>query len=61
MAWLWSDTLAALLMEHDLVCPDRVASMTAHLVAYRLAEGENPLDLARIVMRRSEEGRLELS
>lgn len=47
MAWLWTDTLAALLMEHDRVRPDQVEMMNVRPVAYRLSEGQDPLDLAR--------------
>jgi hypothetical protein len=52
MAWLWTDTLAALLMEHDRVRPDQVEVMSARPVGYRLCEDQDPLDLAREVLRK---------
>jgi hypothetical protein len=47
MAWLWTDTLAALLVEHDRVSPESVAAWFRHPSAYRLPEGTDPLSLAR--------------
>ena len=47
MAFLWTDTLAALLMEHDRVAPDRVEEWRARPTAYRLGDGMDPLTLAR--------------
>ena len=47
MTFLWTDTLAALLMEHDGIAPERVARWRDHPVAYRLGEGMDPLVLAR--------------
>lgn len=52
MAWLWSDTLAALLVEHDRVRPERVVGMTERPIGYRLGADEDPLELARAVLRR---------
>ena len=47
MAWLWTDTLAALLVEHDRVAPTRVADWVERPVASRLPEDGEPLALAR--------------
>jgi hypothetical protein len=47
MAWLWTDTLAALLLEHDGVAPESVAEWVRRPSAYRLPEGSDPLSLAR--------------
>ncbi|HUU60927.1 MAG TPA: hypothetical protein VMX37_00845 [Acidimicrobiia bacterium] len=47
MAWFWTDALAELLVEHDLVPPTRVADWLERPVAYRLAEDGEPLELAR--------------
>ncbi len=37
MAWLWTDTLAALLMEHDGVAPADLAGWVTRPMAYRVA------------------------
>lgn len=50
MAWLWTDTLAALLVEHDRVAPESVAAWVQRPSAYRLPEGRDPLDLARALL-----------
>lgn len=51
MTWLWTDTLAALLVEHDRVAPARVADWVDRPVAYRLPEEkERALDLARLLL-----------
>lgn len=55
MAWLWTDTLAALLVEQDRVPPARVAEWVDRPVAYRLAEEAEALELARDLL----EGRPE--
>jgi hypothetical protein len=47
MAWLWTDTLAALLLEHDRVPPESVAAWLCRPSAYRLPDGTDPLSLAR--------------
>ena len=50
MAWLWTDALAALLVEHDRVARARLAGWVERPVAYRLAEGEEALHLARLLL-----------
>ena len=50
MAWLWTDTLAALLVEHDGITPDRVADWVRRPMAYRLDEDQDPLTLARRIL-----------
>ena len=50
MAWLWTDTLAALLAEHDHVPAERLAAWVERPIAYRLEEGQDPLSLARRVL-----------
>jgi hypothetical protein len=47
MAWLWTDTLAALLVEHDHVPDESVADWVRHPTAHRLSDGDDPLVLAR--------------
>jgi len=47
MAFLWTDTLAALLMEHDGIAPEQVEEWRVRPVAYRIGEGMDPLTLAR--------------
>jgi len=47
MAFLWTDTLAALLMEHDGIAPEQVEAWRARPVAHRIGEGMDPLTLAR--------------
>lgn len=54
MAWLWTDSLAALLVEHDRVAPARVAGWVERPVAYRTGEGEEALELARGLLGREE-------
>ena len=51
MAWLWTDALAALLVEHDRVEGARLAAWVERPEAYRLPEGREPLDLARDLLR----------
>lgn len=52
MDWLWTDALAALLVEYDRVAPTRVAEWLERPVAYRLAEDGQPLELARTLLER---------
>lgn len=52
MAWLWTDTLADLLVECDRVAPARLADWVERPVAYRLAEDRAPLELARSLLER---------
>lgn len=47
MAWLWTDTLAALLLEHDRVPEEWVAPWVRHPTAHRIEDGDDPLALAR--------------
>jgi len=51
VAWLWTDALAALLVEHDRVEGARLAAWVERPEAYRLPEGREPLDLARDLLR----------
>lgn len=51
MAWLWTDALAALLVEHDRVEGARLAAWVESPEAYRLPEGREPIDLARDLLR----------
>ncbi len=55
MAWLWTDALAALLVEQDQVAPARVAGWVERPVAYRAGDGEEALELARGLLGRKEE------
>lgn len=55
MAWLWTDALAALLVEHDRVEGARVAGWVERPEAYRLPEGAEPIDLARELLQRDAE------
>lgn len=57
MTWLWTDTLAALLVDTDRVAPARVAAWVERPVAYRAAEKEEPLELARGLLGREEAAR----
>lgn len=50
MAWLWTDTLAALLVEHDRVAAARLTGWMERPVAYRLGEGEEAIGLARLLL-----------
>jgi hypothetical protein len=47
VTWLWSDTLAALLVDRDQVAAASLHSWVERPVAYRLAEGADPVELAR--------------
>jgi hypothetical protein len=44
---LWTDTLAALLVEHDRVPPELVEAWMRRPSAYRLDDDADPLALAR--------------
>jgi hypothetical protein len=50
VAWLWTDALAALLVEHDRVAAARVTAWVERPVAYRLGEGEEAIGLARLLL-----------
>jgi hypothetical protein len=52
MAWLWTDTLAALLMEHDGVAPDEVDHLVRAPVAHRAPDDGDLLSLARRLLSR---------
>jgi len=52
VAWLWTDALAALLVEHDRVEGACLASWVERPEAYRLPEGREPIDLARDLLGR---------
>lgn len=54
MTWLWTDTLAALLVDTDRVAPARVAAWVERPMAYRATEKEEPLELARGLLGREE-------
>ena len=56
MTWLWTDTLAALLVEHDGVSPERLAAWAERPIGYRIDEGVDPLALARRVLLGIEDG-----
>jgi hypothetical protein len=56
--WLWTDTLASLLVEVDQVDPGEVLALRERPVAYRLPDDGDPLGLARRIfedVRRPEE------
>lgn len=55
VAWLWTDTLASLLAEHDGVPFERLAVWVHHPVGHRLDDGQDPLGLARLLLE-AEEG-----
>ena len=57
MAWLWSDTLADLLDAVDRAPLDALEVLRRRPVAYRLAEGEDVIALAREVLAGRVEGR----
>ena len=50
VAWLWTDTLASLLVEHDGIAPEIVDPWVRRPVAYRLDDGGDPIVLARWVL-----------
>ena len=47
MPWLWTDDLAALLADHDGVDPKRLVTWLQRPVAVPVAEGTDPLEVAR--------------
>lgn len=47
VAWLWTDVLAALLVEQDRVAPARVAGWVERPIAYRAGESEEAVEVAR--------------
>ena len=55
MAWLWTDALATLLVEHDQVDGARVAAWVERPEAYRLPDGAEPIELARELLERQDE------
>jgi len=50
VAWLWTDTLAYLLMEHDGVAPELLRAWIRRPMGVRLADGTDPLALARSLL-----------
>jgi hypothetical protein len=52
--WLWTDTLAALLVERDQVAAARLAGWVERPVAYRAGEEEEAIELARGLFGREE-------
>lgn len=50
MRWFWTDDLAALLVEHGLVSPERLRDWTLRPVAYAAPEETEGLDLARALI-----------
>jgi len=50
VAWLWTDTLACLLMEHDSVAPELLRGWIRRPIGVRIAEGNDPLELARALL-----------
>ena len=61
MRLMWTDTLAALLMEHDRVPPEQVAPWVQRPLAYRLDEGADPLEMARRLLAELEGRRTDLA
>jgi hypothetical protein len=47
VAWLWTDNLAALLVEQDGVVPGDLLDWLSHPMAYRVSDGRDPLAAAR--------------
>jgi hypothetical protein len=56
MNWLWTDGLAALLIEHDGVAAGELLGWLNRPTAHRLLEGQDPLAAARLL--RAEESGL---
>jgi hypothetical protein len=56
VAWLWTDALAVLLVEHDRVERARVAAWVERPEAYLLPEGREPIDVARDLFERPADG-----
>jgi hypothetical protein len=52
MPWLWTDTLAALLIEHDGIAPAALDGWRRNPVGHRLGDGQDPLALARALLAR---------
>lgn len=52
VAWLWTDALADLLVERDRVVAARLSGWVERPTAYRLGEGQEPIDLARGLLER---------
>jgi hypothetical protein len=52
VAWLWTDALAALLVEHDRVEGARLATWVERPEAYLLPEGREPIEVARDLFER---------
>ena len=50
MRWLWTDDLAALVVEADGIDPGQVADWLAAPVAYRVDEADDPLTVARTLL-----------
>ena len=61
MTWLWTDTLAALLLEHDGVEAELVSAWVERPIGYRLEDGQDPLGLARRLLLGSDDGHDELA
>ena len=47
MQWFWTDDLAALLIEHGLVGPERLIAWINRPVAYSAADEAEGLEMAR--------------
>ena len=56
MAWLWTDALAALLVEHDRVEGARLAAWVERPEAHLLPEGREPIEVARDLLGRQLDG-----
>ncbi len=56
MAWLWTDALAALLVEQDRVEGARLAAWVERPEAYVLPEGREAIDVARDLLHRERDG-----
>jgi hypothetical protein len=50
MQWFWTDDLAAVLVEHVEVSPERLTSWCQRPVAYAAPEGAEALDVARALI-----------
>jgi hypothetical protein len=55
MTWLWTDSLATLLVEHDGVAPGDLLGWLSRPTAYRVSDEQDPLATARSI--RAEESR----
>jgi hypothetical protein len=47
MQWFWTDDLAAMLIEHGLVGPERLNAWTSRPVAYSAPDEADRLEMAR--------------